>query len=356
MTRKRKSSTVLISFLLIGFFLIFTIFIYFITRPSELAIALKKLPQCNSVEELQTLWNSHPNLHDSTFANPIKDRVLQFSPDSAQVAKALQFLPQRPKFINLILVPDLSRRIIDTLNNPNQVENDKKILQAIYDGFEKRVKFKGKTKDRLIVDLTDGDQAGGNFRSIADNLVFDPFTSDEIGNRNYFVKKVDVFKNNIDSLYLLALKKPLGADYHIYFNRQLQYHIRKSDIFEEYRNVVLIITDGYLEAEDRLYTGSSYQLAQVCNCWKNGITMEASLDSIKLGIPPVPERLNNTEVYLFEINERKCGKNCDFDILKTQWKRWFSTMGIKNISDPFFFQREDANFHVFNKINEIFSH
>lgn len=355
MTRKRKSSTLLISVLLLFFFLVFGVFIYLITRPSELELALKKIPQCSSIDELEGLWMSYPNLHDSSLATPIKNRILQIHADSSQIAKALQFLPQRPKFINLIIIPDLSRRITDTINNPDQVESDKRVLKAIYEGFEKRVKFKGKTKDRLLVDLTDDDQAGGQFRTIADSLVFDLYAAPEYVNRKFFDKKVETFPKYIDSLYKLALIEPLGADFHIYFNRKLQSHLRKSDIFQEYRNIVMIITDGYLESEDSLYTGSRRELSNVCRAWKNGMTLEASIDSAKIWIPPVSESFRETEVYLFEISEQKKGKNCDFDILKTQWKRWFSSMGIKNINEPFFFQREDASSHVINKINEIMS-
>lgn len=353
MTRKRKSSTILIAVLLLFFFLVFSVFVYLITRPSELELALKKIPHCKNVDELENLWKSYPNLHDSTFSNPIKHRILQFHADSSQIAKALQFLPQRPKFINLIIIPDLSRRITDTINNPNQVESDKRVLKAIYEGFEKRVKFKGKTKDRLLVDLTDDDQAGGQFRIIADSLVFDLSAAPEYVNRKFFDNKVKTFPRYIDSLYSLALSKPCGADFHIYFNRKLQSHLRKSDIFEEYRNIVMIITDGYLESEDSLYTGSRRELSKVCKAWKSGMTIESSIDSIKIWIPPVSESFRETEVYLFEISERKKGENCDFDILKTQWKKWFNSMGIKNINDPFFFQREDATVHIVNKINQI---
>ena len=355
MNRKRKSSTILISILLLFFFLVFGIFVYLITRPSELEGALEKIPRCNDITELEDLWRSYPNLHDSTLATPIRNRILQLDADSFQIAKALQFLPQRPKYINLIIVPDLSRRIIDTLNNPNQVASDKKILEVIYQGFKNRVKFKGKTKDRLLVDLTDGDQAAGRFRSIADSLLFDPYAAPDFVNRKYFDRKVGTFPKYIDSLYSLALEKPLGADYHIYFSRELQYHLKKSDIYEEYRNIVLIITDGYLEAEHKLYTGATHQLSKVCRDRNYGMTLEASIDSAKIWIPPVSESFLETEVYLFEITERKIGKNCDFDILRMQWKRWLSGMGIKNVNNPFFFQRENAKAHIVDRINQILS-
>ncbi len=190
-----------------------------------------------------------------------------------------------------------------------------------------------------MVDLTDEDQADGQFRSIADSLIFDPYSAKEYVNRKFFDRKVETFPKYIDSLYKLALQRPLGADFTIYFNRKLQNHLRKSDIFEEYRNIVLIITDGYLESEDVLYTGSRNELNQVCSLWKGGMAIEASIDSVKVWIPKPSDFFRETEVYLFEISEQKKGKNCDYDILKTQWKRWLTSMGIKNANDQFFFQK-----------------
>ncbi len=353
MNKNRKSASKLIIILLVGFTLVFSGFIYLITRPSELETALRNLTSCSSVEELESLWKLHPGLHDTSLANPIRNRAHQLSPDSIQLMRLCQFLPPRPKYFNLIIVPDLSRRLTDSINNPEQIKSDKKILYKIYSEFKNKIKFEGRTKDRLIVDLTDRGQAGGQFRNIADSLIFDPFSASKEANRKFFENKSGFFERYIDSLYSLAITKPLGADYYTYFNRKLENHLIKSNIYEEYKNLVIIITDGYLEAEDKLYTGKGWQLAKICQEIKSGVPIKVSIDSAKLWIPVLPQNFSDVEVYLFEVNERKSGANCDYDILKTQWTAWLSSMGVCNLSQPFFFQREDASTHVTNKIKEI---
>ena len=49
----------------------------------------------------------------------------------------------------------------------------------------------------------------------------------------------------------MAMSRPLGADYHFYFNRNLGENLMKSDLKTTWVNRVIIITDGYLEPEDR---------------------------------------------------------------------------------------------------------
>jgi hypothetical protein len=351
---KKSSSTRSFWIMILSALIIFSFFIFLITRPSEFSLASENTARCSNIADLEKLWFEHSNLqNDTAFVNVIRSRILQISPDSTSLARTLMFLPPRPKYINLIIVPDLSRRIIDSINNPNQSINDIKLLNIIFKNFESSVKNKGLTKDQLMVDLTDPDQASGKFREIADSLVFTPYISKSSTNRKYFEGMSKQFEKHIDSLYKLAVKNPVGADFTIYFNRKLENHIKKSNIFEEYRNIVIILTDGYLEAEHNLYTGSEWQLAKICNDHKKGISMENSIDSAKIWIPSLNQRFRDTEVFLFEINERKKGQNCDFDILRIQWKKWLLSMGIKNVNEPFFFQNEDAILHSSQKIKDL---
>jgi hypothetical protein len=75
--------------------------------------------------------------------------------------------------LNIIVIPDLSRRITDTIENPKQIENDLVVLNTIWSSFVEYSKLKQDTKDKLIVDVTDIDQAKGQFSSIANQLQFD---------------------------------------------------------------------------------------------------------------------------------------------------------------------------------------
>ena len=125
------------------------------------------------------------------------------------------------------------------------------------------------SKDRLLIDVTDGGQAGGNFRVIANNMIFDLSGHRDKVNLLYFNKQGHKYEDNIDSLYKLA-KHPLGADYREYFCRNLKQHIKPNTLFDDYRNVMVIITDGYLESDKTLYTGNLPLHNDMCRLLKSG--------------------------------------------------------------------------------------
>ncbi|MBK8470889.1 MAG: hypothetical protein IPL33_01015 [Sphingobacteriales bacterium] len=161
-------------------------------------------------------------------------------------------MPPANTSINVIVIPDLSRRITDKLNNPNQISNDTFALNTVWRSFVNYSKLKQNTKDRLMVDVTDIDQAKGQFSDVANQLQFDLSTHKGQSNRLYFTNdKNKQFEQAITTMYQSAKQRPLGADYVFYFKRYLINHIKKSTLFDNYINKVIIITDGYLEAENK---------------------------------------------------------------------------------------------------------
>ena len=148
-------------------------------------------------------------------------------------------------------------------------------------------------------------------------------------------------------MYNSAIQKPLGADYVFYFKRYLEGRIKKNTLFDTYINKVVIITDGYLEAEDRAAdTKLTHQLYKSLNI---GNTTEM-IAMLGLNIPKVNVDLSNTEIMICEVNERKSGKGKDFEILKAYWIDWLKRMNAKQIQ---FLHREQATDITSNKINEF---
>ena len=154
----------------------------------------------------------------------------------------------------------------------------------------------------------------------------------------------------------MAKKRPLGADYRLYFNRYLKRHIQKNTLFDNYRNIVILITDGYLEAEKNLYTGSLDLQQQICNDVKNGTSLNTVFKDRNLRIAPCDIDLSNVEVYIYEVNERQIGLNCHYDILKKYWYDWLKSMKCKNIdidNVDFFIQRNNATEITKKEIDKI---
>lgn len=356
-------------YLLLTFLAVFILFIYFITRPSLQTIAIRELQTCFNSEDVKLCWRKYKTelSQDAGFVSEIRNKLASFNLSDKDIQTCKRWLPPSPTSINLIVVPDLSNRIIDTINNPDQVKNDTILLNAIWKNFVSQVRLKMDSKDRLVLDVTDEDQAGGSFRTIANQLIFDLSEHQNKSNRVYFDNVGDRFSQNVARLYSLASKKPLGADYHYYFEQRLPKLIKKSTLKDNYRNILLIITDGYLESEDKkrtgiwAYTGTFKQRTNVSNQLKNGKSYTEALSLIK-PIPDCPTHFSDLEVLVIEVNPRTKrsvherhdnGTVHDFTIMKSLWSNWFRMIGIKNTESEFFIRRNDATDITIKQIEEF---
>jgi hypothetical protein len=358
LTNRKKDKKPL--YLLVLFIFIFGVFIYLLTRPSLQSTAIEKLQVCNNTNDVKTLYERYKfelletdenglKVVSSEFQNAVRQKLSSFNLNNEELVKCLDWIPPSKKNINVIVIPDLSRRIIDTINNPNQINNDKFVLSTIWKQFIEYSKLKQDSKDRLMVDVTDIDQAKGQFSIIANKLLFDLSEHKGKSNRLYFTgEKNNQFYNAISELYESAKQKPLGADYLFYFRRHLVNHIKKPTLYDKYINKVIIITDGYLESENR--DSDTKITPQLYNSLKTGNTIEL-ITVLGLSIPKVNIDLSNTDILVCEVNERKIGRTKDFEILQAYWYDWLSRMKANKIS---FIQREQANDLTKQRIEDFF--
>ena len=364
--KKKKSNKPL--FILLSFLLIFGIFIYGVTRPSQQSIAIKEIEVSVNKDDIKNIFYKYKTeltgtndkgeaVIDEEFLYAIRKKLHSFNLSNKETKECLTWLPASSTSLNLIVVPDLSKRIIDEVNNPDQIKSDVDLLKHIWATFENNTKLKINSKDRLIIDVTDEAQANGQFRTLANNLIFDLSEHKGQSNRLYFDKIGGQFEENINQLYGLAKKQPIGADYWYYFNRSLSKHIQRTTLFDNYRNVLIILTDGYLEAQNKtktgiaFYTGNYPSRFQTYNNIKRGLPIEQALNGNIDRISDCSQHFPELEVLVLEIKERKPGSKeepsdpgtpRDYDILEYLWKDWFKTLEIKNTNDNFFIARNDA--------------
>lgn len=340
-------------YLLLAFLLVFIAFIYFITRPSLQSLAIKEIQTCYNTEDVKQCWYKYKAdlSQDAEFLTEIRNKLASFNLPENEIQNCKGWLPPPPTSINLIIIPDLSRRITDTINNPNQISNDITILNTAWNSFVKFSKLRIDTKDKLSIEVTDIDQAKGQFGNVANQLIFDLSTHVGKSNRLYFTAEKDTqFLKAVSELYALAKPKPLGADYRFYLRRYLANNLKKSNLFVTYINKVIIVTDGYLEAENKEVDTKIYSHQnQLYSSVDNGNILEV-ITSNNLNIPKVDIDLTNTEIMVCEVNERKSGKGYDFEILKTYWEDWFKRMNAKKVV---FIQREQATEISSQKVSEF---
>jgi hypothetical protein len=247
-------------FILGGLIVLFIVFFWVITIESTFSKFKKDVLKSVSFIQIKSVYTTYSEelSNNPDFLSEISKRLDIINQEQEfteeQRIEAERWIGNQAVYFNLIIVPDLSRRLGQI---PNQEEKDKEMISEIYDMFQESIKRKAalksgyKSKDRLIIDVTDDKQAGGNFRKIANELIID-LAIQKPPYWKYLDDSKKTFSNNVEELYKLGEQK--GADYWNYFEKDFLINTKKSTFSEKYRNVVVILTDGYLESESNCYT------------------------------------------------------------------------------------------------------
>lgn len=353
-TKNKKKKNRKPLYILAGVVTLFILFVYLLSGSTTENKAIEEIQICTTTSEVKALFDKYKfellETNDDgekevaqNFQLAVRNKLNSFDLTDEEIQECIAWLPQTKKNINIIVVPDLSSH----LKIPNQIENDKLILNTIWNSFQDITKLKQDSKDNLIIDTTDPEQAKGQFYKIANNLQHDLSKHKGKSNRLYFSEgnKTETFTKSINYMYQSAVAKPIGADYVFYFKRHLQNRIKKNTLFESYKNKVVIITDGYLESASRpadtKLTPQLYKSLAIGNT-KEMITL------LGLNIPKCDVDLSNTDVMVCEVNERKTGLGKDYDILKAYWTDWLSRMQAKKID---FIAREQATDLTVSKVD-----
>jgi len=324
-------------------------FILSIGGKTEIGKKLDDLKQCKTIGEVKELFENDKGKLE-IIGDSVRKKIGSFNPSESEIEAVKKWLPATVS-LNLVVVPDLSKRIVDTTNNREQVKRDVRLMKHIFEAFKKKTASKMKSKDRLIVAVTDEEQADGLFGGLADSMIVDLSKNTEKVNWLYFEKEgiESRYGKYVDSLYALAYKKPLGADYVKFFESRLEGYILPPTLFDDYRNALIIITDGYLEAEHTLYTGNRDVRKGIANRIRKGQPFEEMMFNV-IKLPDIGQEFPMWEVLVMEVHERTkaspqepldAGTPEDYKILKTWWQGWFTLMKINIDEKKFFVRRYD---------------
>lgn len=302
--------------------LLFGLFIWFLlTIVGDLEDAQTKLSDAKSYPAIRSLWFEYENelKTDKEWANAVSHKLESINLTNKEKKDLDTWFPYN-EYLNIVIAPDLSNR----LALPNQVNTDEELINHIWGCFRKvalaNYAKEEKTKDLLMIDVTDKRQANSQFESIANNFRFDLSKIGDLGVSPYLKNKEPDFKNNLNKLYNLGFNHQSGSDIKLFIEDFANTDKEKpSNLSERYRNVLVILTDGYLETPNR----KPYDTDPALNAGVVPVDVQNQIP-VKSGI-----NLSNWEVIILEVRERKQGK--DFDILKDVWTKWISAMGVKRI-------------------------
>jgi hypothetical protein len=265
------------------------------------------------------------------------------------------------KHLNINILLDLSDRIDPVVNpkQPTQKERDIQIVRAFCQAFKSNVDefnaFKAQSKIRVFFDP---EPNNSEVAAIAQNLN----ASCQAGNTPEAAKKnkriyqgLDAnFTSGLNSIYDLAVKSKdyPGSNIFRFMKDDVGRCIENPNLF---RNVLVILTDGYVYYENEKYhEGNRYSYIERnfphFSRFRNRNFLRDEFDSKNYGLIKVNSNLENLEVIVLELAPPN-NSPVDFDIMKKYWSKWLGEMGVKK----FDIVKTDQPIYTKNRINDFLS-
>lgn len=245
---------------------------------------------------------------------------------SSKVEKAIT------KQLNISILLDLSDRISPTIN-PNAEQYDLEDIKTVTEYFTANMKklnaynAKGKIKVFLMPPPDDS-----NINSIVSKLNIDCSILDNKGRKNVFDNLTTLYAKSLGKVYneTISANSWIGSDIWRFFKDDVKdYCVDKNP---NYRNILIILTDGYLFHPQSIYQKGNRvtSLEKTINKYRVQNFKEL-INRDDFGILTERDDLQNLEVLVLEVKE-KYGIKMDEDILSYVWVKWFKEMNIKHFN------------------------
>ncbi len=239
------------------------------------------------------------------------------------------------KQLNITILLDLSDRIEPTKypNKPEHFERDIEIVNYFTEIFKKDMEKKGafmaNGKMKVIFSPRPKDE---EINQIASELSVD------LSNTNNTKEKKQIFDNvsssfrkNLERIYskTIETKNYPGSDIWRFFkNDVFDYAIAEN---KEYRNILVILTDGYLFHEDSKDSEANRSMSLLPrNVKANGFrsnNWREKFEKDDYGYISTRDDLENLDILVLEISPSPQNKD-DEDIIKAYLTKWFNEMNV----------------------------
>ncbi|WBX78030.1 hypothetical protein PG911_07175 [Tenacibaculum ovolyticum] len=247
--------------------------------------------------------------------------------------------------LNISILLDLSDRI-DPEKYPKEsmelFQRDIGYIELIAKNFENYIRNK-KSKDiqdkiQLFLDPEPADKALN--QKISDlKISFDKTNA----TKELILETSKKYTKTCTAIYEQAISdgKYVGSDTWGFFKNKIEDYC----IDEDYRNIVVILTDGYIYHRDNIRkekNSTTYLTPETIK----GFNLRTSkwkkkFDEKELGFLPIDQNLENLEVLVLSINP-DTRNPYEEDVMKEYWKKWLTTMNVKK----FELKRTDLPSHI----------
>lgn len=233
--------------------------------------------------------------------------------------------------LNISFLLDLSDRISPT-KYPNSAmeyyQRDVAYIKSVSEAFNTHLKGKKVRQMNDKIQLYfDPEPKNPNINSISNGLKY------VLNRNNVTLNKLNEIEESYNKkpqkIYDLAIadNKYVGSDTWRFFKTKVQDYC----IEDNYRNILVILTDGYIYHEDTKIKEdnlTSYITPRFIRDAKlNNKNWESKITEKQYGFIPVAKDLSNLEILVLGLNPSKTNPY-EEEILKKYWSDWFNNMKV----------------------------
>lgn len=239
--------------------------------------------------------------------------------------------------LNITILLDLSDRIEPTKYpaKPEHYERDIEIVNYFTKLFKAEMANKGAYKaNGKIKVIFSPKPADDEINSIAENLNVDlSKLKDNKAKKDIYDNISQTFVDNLNTIYSKAIdtKTYPGSDIWRFFKNDVHDYTIDSD--PAYRNILVILTDGYLYHKDSREienNRSAYLLPKTVQ--SNGLrasNWREKFEKKDYGYISTRDDLDDLEILVLEVSPSPDHKN-DEDVIKAYLSKWFKEMNVSN--------------------------
>lgn len=236
--------------------------------------------------------------------------------------------PEQPKQYNISILLDLSDRI----KEDGQLTRDTAAIKVIADCFVAKMDelkvFNSKGKIKVFAYPAPANQ---NINELMADLDQDCSKMDNKAKKEVYENLAQKFQRAIQEIYDNSLNSGgfHGSDIWTFFKDDVENYCIDKDT--NYRNVLVILTDGYVyERETRMHDVNRYSYI-IDNAFDNiskyrGKNSIEKIEKDDFGLITKRNDLDQLEILVLEVNPHKSG---DYDILQHCLSKWFKEMNVK---------------------------
>jgi hypothetical protein len=233
--------------------------------------------------------------------------------------------------LNISVLIDLSDRIKE-----NQ-EKDQELIKYIAEYFKTHFEKKNLylIRDQIKV-LFYPEPENEKINTIAESLKIKLDPSNKEAIKNTWENIIPNYTEKLSVLYNFAEEEGKnkgypGSDIWRFFNDKVHDYCIEPD--PQYRNVLIILTDGYLyhkNSQSKEQNRTTYLTGSHLNRVgiRNNPKWNDKIEEEDFGFITKRNDLDNLEVLVLEINSSEKHRN-DHDIIKKYWSKWFEEMNVK---------------------------